>query len=447
MTRRRLIPVIVGIAVLAAVGLAFFLLNNTKTTGDAELWLSQRPTGEISSVTASDMTAGKQLSLGRNGDTWALDTGEEVAQDKMAPLLATLAYLKASYRVEGAASGSSEYGLDEPSVVIDVKYADDSEDVWNIGSSQGGQGVYLSGGDTDGVYLIDSGRAEVMTGLVRDFLEVPLDQVSFDKILGIYITAVDKPQIRLNRSEAPRSGGDFFWRMFSPYSTNAEADLVSDIVSYVSDESWVQRADEGADTGLDAAALPTLNYYDQYDRELSLTLGAIAPSGDVYCNIKGLPGAYLMDGAVMKAFEIDPVDLVDRTLYYYEASSVEELVFEWKGKKLTFGAYWESTGEEGKQGQRYTLDGEVISGGDYHDFAEAVTEIKGEDKLLDGTEKLGAAVGTFEIKRVSYPYEQTIEFKEIVGRPGFLAVDYGGKTVVSVDETQLDALMEMAAAL
>lgn len=442
MTRRRLIPVVIGIVVLALLGLAYTLLNNSESIEDPELWLSQRPTTDIASMTASDMAAEKQITLEKKDDAWALNTGEEVAQDKVAPLLSSLSYLKASYRVDAADAEKAEYGLEDPAVVIDVKYGDGEEDVWTVGASQGGQGAYISGRDDDGIYLVDSVRADVVTGVVRDFLEEPLDQVSFDKILGIYITPAEGSQIRLNRSEAPRSGGDFFWRMFSPYSTNANADLISDIVGLVSEESWVQRADEGADTGLDAKSLPVLNYYDQYDRELSLTLGAIGPGGDVYCNIKGLPGAYLIDGAVMDAFEIAPVDLVDRTLYYYETSSVEEFVFDWEGRKRTLSAYWESTGDGEKQGQRFSVDGQIIQGGVYHGFADAVTEIRGEDRLLDGSETLGETLGSFDIKRVSFPYEQTILFKEIEGESEFVAVDYGGRAVIRLAKNKIEELVD-----
>jgi hypothetical protein len=444
MTRRRIGVLIVGLILLASLGAAFLLLQSSDKESDNDLWLSQHATTEITSIAASDNRIEKQMTLTVKGEKWSMDSGEQITQDRIAPLLSSLGYLKAAYRVDSeSASDLGAYGLADPSVTFRVSYEDGSDQAWSIGDSQGGQGVYLRGEEDASVYLVDDVRADVMMTAVRNFLEVPMDQIDFDKVSGVYITKPGEEQVRLNRSESPRSGGDFFWRIFSPYSSNADKALVDEVITTVADEGWVRKSDDaGADVGLDDKSLNVLNLYDSYDRELSITFGAVGGNREADCVIKDLPGVYKIGGDVLKVFEADSSAFIDRTLYYYEPASVDKFTFTWEDRAHTLTAIWEEIGDGEEQGQRFKMDGGNISGGGYYEFAKNVAELQCEDTLIQADDKLGDVLGTMEIERISFPYEQTIKFCRLEDKPDFVGVDYGGNVIVYIEISKLAKLMD-----
>jgi len=443
MTRRRIGVLVAGLILLVLLGAAFLLLQRSDKEEDKDLWLSRHATTEITSIAAEDHRIGKQMVVALEDEKWSMDSGESISQDRIAPLLSSLGYLKAAYRVDSeGASDLEEYGLADSDVTLRVSYGDGSDQTWDIGGSQGGQGVYLRGEDDASVYLIDDVRATVMTTAVRDFLEVPMDQIDFSKVSGVYITRPGKEQIRVNRSEAPRSEGDFFWRIFSPYSSNANKTKIDEIIASVADEGWVRKSEADENTGLGNKDLNVLNLYDAYDRELSITFGAIDGKGEVYCNIKDLPGVYKINADVLAVFEFDSAEFIDRTLYYYEPASVDKFTFTWGDKTHTFTSLWEETGDGEEQGQRFKLDGENLSGGAYYEFAKNVTELQCADTLLQANDRLGDVLGTMEIERISFPYEQTIKFCALEDKPDFVGVDYGGNVIVYIEISKLAKLMD-----
>ncbi|GHV65421.1 hypothetical protein AGMMS49587_19640 [Spirochaetia bacterium] len=409
------------------------------------LWLEQRSTGDIQGIEIIDHGNGRKLELSLEDGKWVLNHEVTAIDEKTAPLLAALAYFKAAYKVETPGS-LDQYGLAPPKATVRVSFGPDRR-VWELGGSQDGHGLYVKNAEGDAVYLIDDLRSEVIGLAVENFLEIPLNRVNLHRIIGFRISSPAQGEIRLNRSESPHSGGDFFWRMFEPYGSNAKKNEVEAIVATLADEPWARRAE---DDSIAAAAMDKadkeITFYDSFDRQLVLRVGI--PDGNrVFCEIEGLSGAYTVTGALLSVFETDPASLVDMELYHFEPASVSEFFFALGTREHRFISVWENTGEAGRQGQRFILDGQAIPGADYHEFAGSVAGVRGEELYFREKSRLGEPLGRMNIRRISPPYEQEILFCRIRGEPDLAGVDFGGRTVMYTKRADLEKLMDEAEAL
>jgi hypothetical protein len=462
------------IAALLSLLAAFGLGDNEYALKARGLWLVRRPIGDIRGITAtgSDKRALRLFvdDEGNNGGEWRRSDGGAADRDGMAPLLAALAYLKASYEVEyeaesgGLAEASlAQYGLTEPRMVLRVEYEGGGANRWQLGASWNG-GAYLRDEDGGKVYWIDAPRAETLGAVMETFLGAPLDQVDFGRINGIRIQSPRHGEILLNRSESPRSGGDFFWRMFKPYAANAKVDEVEKIIDSAAAGGWLRRA-EADDAALGGEAYASvLTFYDAYDRELVMRFEAPV-DGRVFCKIDGKPGVYTAEPNVVSVdvvsidaasvFDMPPEVFVDPALYCYEPASVTEFRFVWGGREHYFISVWEDMGEGGR-GQRFILDARVVSGADYHEFARKVSSVSGEGLLWrlhsEGEKegengRLGGTLGSMTVRRASPPYEQTLRFREIENAPDDAGVEYDGKALIYVKRADIAALMDAADAL
>jgi hypothetical protein len=374
----RLVPLACGTAFLAATAAALLLLNSKEPPMARGLWLAQRGTGDIRGIAVNDRSGELEMSLSLEMGEWRLDSGETVARERVASLLAVLGYMKASHDA-GKEGGLAQYGLAAPKKTFRVEYSDGQSDVWRLGDFRE-DNAYLGAADGK-VYLIDGLRAGVMDTAAEKLLEVPLDQVDFGRINGIRIQSPSKGEIRLSRSESPRAGGDFFWRIFEPYSGNARKDAADEIVALAAGAGWLRRAG-GTNCGFDGGSPKTLTFYDAFDRQLVMRIGGME-NGRAFCKIDGLPGVYTIAGDIASVFDISPESLVDTTLYHYEPSSVMEFQFVWEEREHYFVSVWEEAGDD-KRGQRFVMDSGGISGADYHEFVKMLCGISAEGLYSEG---------------------------------------------------------------
>jgi hypothetical protein len=156
-----------------------------------------------------------------------------------------------------------------------------------------------------------------------------------------------------------------------------------------------------------------------------------------------MSGVYEIRKSVASLFGISPENLVDTTLYYYEPASVTEFKFTWGGREHYFVSLWEDTGEDGGKGQRLIMDSKVISGASYHEFAKELSSVKAEGIYRGDGSRIGGTVGSMFVRRMSPPYEETIEFLEMDAEE-YAGVAYGGRILSYVRRDSIERLMGMA---
>ncbi|MGE5494801.1 MAG: DUF4340 domain-containing protein [Burkholderiales bacterium] len=433
MTRTKKLVLISLTAVLVLLAGVMVLVSSLGKKA-AGIWLSRTPVQDIVSIQIEDRESDNALAVKYENGEWNMD-GVAVEQEKMAPLLATLGYMKAAYKVEDR-ENMAQYALDDPRVVISVELKNGGRQRYMLGDSYANTGTYMQVQDDNSIYLLDEMRADVLLTSSKVIMEIPLNQVNFNKIVGVTIKSPEKGEIRCNQSEAPRSRGDFYWRMAMPYTCNASTDGIQEIIDHIESIEWVKEvkgARQDSEYGLDAESR-VFTLYDSFDRELKITVGD-AQGDKVYCKISGLDGVYLIDKKILNVFDINAKEIIDPTLYYFEVASVTECAITFGEDRHSLQAVWVKDETTGKQEQRFVADGASIPSADYHTIAAALQDIKWDMEPLDESE-LGDEVGVFLFKRLSAPYEELLTFREVKGRPGFVSVDYGNGAlgVLKTDE-------------
>lgn len=432
-------------AVVVACGLALFWLRGNPSIAAKGVWLTEIPTGEIVGVEIQNAAQPEPLCLARQEEQWQMQGREEGVEGKrMAGLLAVLGYLKASDVVENGGENLEEYGLDSPQTTIVLQHKA-GEETFYIGTSLPEKGAYLARkGDTN-VYFVDELRAQTLTEAAKNFLEVPLNGVDFNKIVGLELKNETAPPIHLNQSESPRSQADFYWSMNKPYACNAKGEEVEKLVEKIAEIGWIQYATGTTlqSSGLEQNDTAELILYDVYDRSLALQLGNIAEDGKRYCRLNKGNDVYTIDETVWKILQTTADELVDETLYYYETASVTECVFDWQQNQFRLQAEWITTEEQGNV-QRFTRNGSPLAGGSYHTLAQQISAIQTEQTAQWQVENATLEGGLY-IRRMSAPYEQAILFYTWQQDQAYVAVDYGGPVVMLVKREALNTLQEQFA--
>jgi len=411
--------------------------GNTDTDG---IWLVTRPTGDFTSISIQHQD-GRALTLTRTQDTWALQDGEAVSRERMAPLLAALGYLKATHRVEDAQGQLDQYGLSIPQLTIAAAYTDDQADRFAFGSPRLSGGVYMTYGTDGTVYHIDEQRGRVFTAAAAAFTELPLDQIALNRLVGVNIKTADHGEISLRLSEAPRAGGDFYWSLAKPYPCTAQADAVEDILSAVHASASVvkvQDPDQPETYGIIPDS-PRLILYDTFDRGLELQFGS--RDGDtVYCTVDAFSGVYRISADILNALDRTPESLVDSSLYTYEVPSVTACTMEWGSRVFRLRAEWVDIGESGQKAQRFYLDDSPLAGADYHDIAQRIGAVRC-DGVFTQAPALGDEMGALRLQRLSAPHEETISFREWPDYPDMVGVLYNDIPVTYVQKAHIEQLM------
>ncbi len=432
-----------GAIVLLAVLVGVLVFMTDKPVKAEGKWLSERETASIVSIGIVDDAQAVSVSIEKQDGIWRASHGNEVSAARMASLLAVLGYMKAEDVAENDA-GTAEFGTQTPSLTINAAYEDGAADTYYLGISVPGKGTYLQKAQDEAVYLLDEQRSKTLKDFSKSLFSIPLDQVDFNRIVGVYLNHPTYGNMNINRSEAPRSKGDFYWNMAKPYPYYAKTQRVENIIGTVAEIGWVKISAEGQAEMEEFVKTdgPSLTLYDGSDRELRLTFGETTEN-DVYVRLNDEKQIYLMDQAVLRIFDETPEAMIDTTFYYYEPTSITECVLQWNGAETTLGALWMQDGDI--KAQRYFLNGNVIAGSDYHDRAQMFSELQIQPESI-ANEALGESMGAIALKRLSPPYEQTIRLWGLRDRPQEIGVDYGNGVIGTVKADAFASLAEQIAA-
>jgi len=123
----------------------------------AGIWLSRTPVQDIVSIQIEDRESDNTLAVKCENGKWSMD-GVAVEQEKMAPLLATLGYMKAAYKVEDR-QDMAQYALDDPRAVISVELKNGGRQRYMLGNSYANTGTYMQMQDDKSIYLLDATRS------------------------------------------------------------------------------------------------------------------------------------------------------------------------------------------------------------------------------------------------------------------------------------------------
>lgn len=443
--KRKLILFGCLLILVLVLGLYYLMKDKGNGLNNAHTWICTRGIEGIASISIKDNEENQSLTFEQGKDSFSGSDGSSYTKSQFTPYLATLGYMRTEKKVKIQENQKQDYGLEKPEYTICISYDDGIQFCYDVGKFVNGLGLYISVNDEKYAYLIDIRRAETMKNMTASLYNVSLSNVKFDKISGINLFTRKKEHISMNQSEAPRADGEFYWNIFKPTAWFADTQKVEDLIGTVEEIGVLNRIkskDLGKECGLDGdkSQLPSVTFYDTYDSELTIYLGAV--QGDyVYCKVNYLEGIYLINSDILQLIDISINDIVDTTLYHYEIPSVEACTVKWQGKIYELMSKWNDAGEAGKQGQRYYLNGNGITGAEYGSIVDwfSKTKIK---KVVNELDEPREMLGVITVKRFSPPYIQTLTFYTLQEDESMAQVDFG-QSVVYVDRLMVERFISL----
>lgn len=436
-----------GFLLILILGSGVYYLTMDHSAGpdaDAAAWICTNGIDGITEISIYSNEDKQMLSFTKGETSWKGDDGSSYDNNQFASYLAVLGYMKTEQKLEAADSEKQEYGLETPAYGVRVSYDGGKEFNYNIGKFVDNTGLYISSNSENGVYLIDVRRARILEDMVASLYDVVLTNVKFDEIRGIQLSVPENDLILMNRSEAPRANGSFYWNIFKPFTWNADTKKVDALIETIKDIGTLKRTKgevSAEECGLekDESQLPAVTFYDIYDSELTVYLGKV--QGDyVYCKTNYLEGIYLIDKKIQQVININIDDIMDTALYYYEIPSIKTCTVQWLGETYEFSAKWVTANEEGNRGQRFCLDGNSITGAEYSSIVGWFSDTKVK-QILNSPDEQGEILGTITVERLSPPYEQVLTLSTVQTNDSIIQVDLDQSAAVYIEKQNVESFI------
>ncbi len=263
---KKLITVLILFAVLAALLLAYVLVSgknradagNETESGSSEpdvIYLHQSDSKDITEITYTYKDA--EIRLACREEQWQVsdDSAYPLGQDKPKAMASAIATVAAYRLIDSSGTHFADYGLEKPTSVIRVSYADGSSITYRIGS-------YIS--FTKAYYLNIEGKNEVYTvaSALLDYFSYALsDLFEPDKLPSVkedYVTAIS----------VKRPGAD-------PFTVEAEhpEDDPDTVVWRAGDEEISSSRVSGMISAVTGLPLDTLAFWGEQSEETLASLG------------------------------------------------------------------------------------------------------------------------------------------------------------------------------
>ncbi len=209
------------------------------------------------------------------------------------------------------------FGLDEPKLTVVLGAGDKSEALvfGNIVAS--GEEAYAMRKGDDQVFLAD---AVVMEDLDKDTTTLR------DKTL-VAFSPEDIVSLSISRSGATvtvKRQADDSWLITEPMKFSADPDQITDILDFVTGETAIGFAPEGAgpaEYGLSAPAI-TLTLVDKDGATSRLFIGKRAADGNYWAMREGRPSIFMVAETVKNKLTVSADFIMDKSLFAYTVSDV-----------------------------------------------------------------------------------------------------------------------------
>ncbi len=455
----------IGLLVLGGVTAALMLTAPKEEPDETETEIVEDETDErcyLTDKTIDDILSVNVVnSLGeydiiKDSDVWTIDGLQEavISNDSVETLAANVAAMTASDFVEENAGDLAKYGLDLPTAIVTVNYADGSEFSFSMGNEVAA--------DTTKIYLCETGETTVYTykasalSLFNEekfaFISVAAtpeyDQSSGEEVLKLTIERFDLEEpIVIETLPEPDDGtlAVFAYEMTSPYTayvdlTNAPNFMYSIFGLTADKAAWFGMSEEDyVISGLsDPSCVFTVetnvkNYTITFGNALSKEV--TDENGNVTTEIAGFYGMssevpdtlFVFSLESIEAMVIQPDDLISRLFlmpYIYSLDTVQYEDCQGTAFELGFETL---QNEDGEEVHKHYLNGEEYDESRIKNMYQYLISASGEETYFE--EEKGELLA-----QVTYNYKKAGEQPHVVQ---FYSCDEDRSVIINVNGENL----------
>lgn len=424
MKKRKVVNLIILLAVLILLAVAYFLLrNHNQAEEEAE---KSEETSEIVSVDVDNIESisftisGENEVFMKNEDSWTLesDTNFPVKADQMTVLTDALASVTANRTLEHV-NDLSEYGLDNPENIIQIKMKDDKNVKIAVGSSNESTGdcyVYLND-DKNTVYTTDSDLSTVFAGSLMNYAAGE----DYPTIVGSDIKRVELEQGEHSFTVQSSDSADSGWSYTDASGSVADAEssaissLQSAIAGFTYANYYEYHCENPAEYGLDnpyATLKVTYTVSEEADesteeseeeaktveRNMVLHIGNEDGNGNRYTSVQGSGEVHAISTESLSQVLDGALEHVENlTVSNIFLKDLESLTVDYLGSKHVFTLDTVKSEEEEEESKTiYYMDGEEMDTLGFSTFYNHVTAVTAQEMAEEGMIPEGEAELSFD---------------------------------------------------
>ena len=455
----------IGLLVLGGVTAALMLTAPKEEPDETETEIVEEETDErcyLTDKTIDDILSVNVVnSLGeydiiKDSDVWTIDGLQEavISNDSVETLAANVAAMTASDFVEENTGDLAKYGLDLPTAIVTVNYADGSEFSFSMGNEVAA--------DTTKIYLCETGETTVYTykasplslfneekfAFIRVAATPEYDQSSGEEVLKLTIERFDLEEpIVIETLPEPDDGtlAVFAYEMTSPYTayvdlTNAPNFMYSIFGLTADKAAWFGMSEE--DYVISGLSDPSCVFTVETNvKDYTITFGnAISDevsdeNGNVTTEIVGFYGMssevpdtlFVFSLESIEAMVIQPDDLISRLFlmpYIYSLDTVQYEDCQGTAFELGFETLQD---EDGEEVHKHYLNGEEYDESRIKNMYQYLISASGEETYFE--EEKGELLA-----QVTYNYKKAGEQPHVVQ---FYSCDEDRSVIINVNGENL----------
>ncbi len=462
--KKNTITIILLLLVLILSGIGYGMLKSHNNRVERE---KAEKEAEDNSVMLNDFEADSIVNLTvtskdenfafvKEGDTWILQGEEDypLSQSKLTSMAAGIAKLSATRMVVENPEDLSEYGLNQPSILIKAVTTEGKEYSLQIGDKLPTDTDYFGTTSDDTVYVIPMATRTKYAVTKEELFDVESSpSITADNIREVKVTSQSYGDFHMEYDEnnpTDYSGmGTYPWFMKDGYVNpiNMDNTMTSEILSNYTVFSFSKGIDYKAENqkkyGLtNPRAKVFVRYLSTEGEEKTYTLliGDTDSDGNYYVSPEGSNRTYLMPkDAVEKKIIIEDKDsLLSKFTHMINISNVEKVLLSASGENKVYEIKrTDNTDSDGKTTttETFFVDGEEADETEFRSIYQQMIGLKMAEPLKEAVTVAGDSVVTLTLVKTDGK-ELIVEYHPYNAERYTVTVD--GKTSVLADKAEID---------
>lgn len=361
--------VLLGMLILMI--LLYVLVMNKNKNEEEEVMEETITLWNIESDTVSEISYtlnGTTLTYMKSNDTWVdkSDTKAPINQDYITTMLSQVVNLSADKIVVKDPEDLSEYGLEDPALVVKITGEDGTAFELNLGDTLGiGTGYYAKLPDKNTVYAVASEVYSAFNYTQTQMIAIEaFPTITATNITNINVVKDGTNIFKADYDQSAADAGEYYaWKISKPYNTVQKGDPTK-FDSYFENYSSVSLGEcvdyKGSDLskyGLDnPSAAIDLSYYTETTEDISSTdetttvrteykltilVGNKNDDGDYYVQVKADGREYenavytIATSSIDAMLDITPYDFVTNLVQLVDITTLDTLAIKANGKTYT----------------------------------------------------------------------------------------------------------------
>ena len=373
---------------------------------------------------------GATIALDRENGKWVITAPEHYAadQDAVSSMLSAVNPLNSDTDVTGKAADLTPYGLNNPSLTVDLRQTNGKTSRLDIGSDvPAGSLVYAKLASSPKVYAVTNSVKSSFDKSLNDLRDKRLLTFDTNKLTRVELTST-KGDLEFGKNNQ----GD--WQILKPEPYRADSFQVEELVRKLSDAKMDLSSNPGDQKKADAAfasgqRVTTVKVSDASGTQ---TLDVRKNKDDYYASSSAVPGDYKVSTDLGQAVSKSADDFRNKKLFDFGFTDPNKIDVQQGGTDKTYV----------RAGSDWKLGGKIMDPGTIQSFIDELRDLSAA-KFATGA--FAGPMLTIVVQSNDYKRTENVEFAKT--GDGYTAKRENEQTLYQLDAKSVDDILEALKAI